>query len=166
MVRAPVLASLIIVAMPTLAAAEPLTQCVYGQPVIDTHRNVGQIVGEHSGSCLVRSPDGRLQSWVAPNELSPFQPPRMAAMPPLLRQPGDVGEGSEPPAGGPVVTSGPEYYGWPPVFIAPGQEDVKRRRFSHRRSFERKPVPMAQRQASGRSWAGFHPNFAPSSFRH
>jgi hypothetical protein len=61
-------------------ATEPLTDCKLGQYVAYGRGNIGEIVGEHGGSCLVRPADGRLQSWIAVGGLSPTEPPKAASV--------------------------------------------------------------------------------------
>jgi hypothetical protein len=80
MVRASILIAILMIAtIPRWVAANPLTQCSVGQSVVDDHGNSGQIAGEHDEICLVRSPDGRVQSWVPMSELSLAQPVPPAA---------------------------------------------------------------------------------------
>src|SRR5690242_20018952 len=76
--------------------------------------------------------DGRLQSWVAPSELTPINPTRIAGSPltvwpppppawPPPPQPPDLSEGSGPRTG-PVEAVAPVDYGWPSVLVGPGRE--------------------------------------------
>jgi hypothetical protein len=149
--------------LPPLAAAQPLKECEYGQPVIDARRNVGQIVDEHDGLCLVRSPDGRLQSWVSPTDLSPFKPtPIAAAPPPPPPEPAEVGAGSEPTTVlGPVEPVAPVDFGWP-VVVVRERERMQRHLPSPGKFVARASVPVTHGQVIGFSRAGLHPHFRRS----
>jgi hypothetical protein len=61
--------------LPSLTNAEPLTQCKRGLRVLDSLDNpIGRVIGDRDGLCLVKSRDGRLQSWVPVGELSAAPP--------------------------------------------------------------------------------------------
>ena len=95
-----VLAVVAMVAMPLLVAAEPLERCDSGQQVTDDVGNPGQIVGGRGGLCLVRSPDGRSQTWVSVNRLSPASPAE-----PDASADGPKKEAPPPPDGAPPKPS-------------------------------------------------------------
>ncbi len=54
--------------------AGSLAQCEVGQWVEEDGGRQGQIIGERDTLCLVRSDDGRLQSWIPAQQLSPVKP--------------------------------------------------------------------------------------------
>jgi hypothetical protein len=86
-----------VAAMTSPGLAGSLTQCEAGQPVEDDGGRRGQIVGERDTLCLVRSDDGRLQSWIRAERLSPAAP--VAAEPTATSQPaaGEDSTQSGPP---------------------------------------------------------------------
>ena len=91
-------AGLAVAVLPCLAAAQPLTQCEPGSPVADSRgARLGQIVGVSGSRCLVKSPDGRMQSWIPLSELS--------AAPPETPEPAE--NPADPPAAGKAEGAAP-----------------------------------------------------------
>lgn len=76
-------------------AAAALSRCDVGQLIVDEDGNQGQIVGDGGKECLVKSPDGRFQSWVpiarlrAATAQKPALPPTGPAAAPTTPTPTD-----------------------------------------------------------------------------
>lgn len=80
-------------ASPVLAGS--LTRCEAGQLVEEDGGRQGQVVGERDNLCLVRSDDGRLQSWIPVERLSPAEP---TTAPAEDKSPAEAGSPIAPPA--------------------------------------------------------------------
>ncbi len=134
--------------LPTRAGAEPLTECKLGQYVAYAGGSGGEIIGEHNGSCLVRSPDGRLQSWVAVGELTPAEPPkpaprqRLAATEPM---PTEAAEPQAAAAPAEAVTPIEVWGGLPLVGARPANHAKRELNHPKPRVAERKRLPNTRR---------------------
>jgi hypothetical protein len=92
---ASVIAVFAIAALESPVLAGSLTQCETGQLVEEDGGRRGQIVGERDKLCLVRSVDGRLQSWIPVEQLSPGE---ATATPEEGTNPAEAGSPKAPPA--------------------------------------------------------------------
>src|SRR5260370_26381459 len=79
--------ALIIAGAPSLAAAQTLTKCTTGQPVMDREGKTGVIVSDGTSLCQVKYADGQVYGWIFWNlrpagEPAKSAPDNSAASPP------------------------------------------------------------------------------------
>lgn len=81
-------ATLLLAAVPLPGAAQALSKCVAGAPVIDREGRSGTIVSQGGALCRVRYPDGQIYGWIywnlrpAPGAAKPDRPAVAAGPPP------------------------------------------------------------------------------------
>lgn len=72
--------------------AGSLSRCDVGQLIVGEDGSQGRIMGDGGKECLIKSPDGRFQSWVPITQLRPAREPAPIATPLTPAAPASTGE--------------------------------------------------------------------------